>query len=124
MPFQGRGNVQITKYGCRVRVRVRCKDVYGPYRRSFDSAQWDLIKLLEKVRSPAEKELWLQELKCTIGVHRGGRDRIYCRDNEYAESSEGVAEKMEIPLRDCGEQEEVPFYEMSSCTADEVDREA
>ena len=154
MPFQGIGNVQITKYGARVRVRVGYKDIYGPYRRTVDCARLDLYKLLEQHRTPAEKKAWLLQLKCSIGVRRGGRDRSYCRGNENAddvelkeaagqpssssqrprmedaeddevgdESSDGAPEKRQIGLPAYGEQEEVPFYGMSSCTAVEVDRE-
>ena len=88
MPFQGVGNVQITKYGARVRVRVGYKDIYGPYRRTVDCARLDLSKLLEQDRSPDEKKAWLLQLKCSIGVRRGGRDRSYCRGNDYADDVE------------------------------------
>ena len=154
MPFQGLGNVQITKYGARVRVRVGHRDIYGPYRRTVDCARFDLCKLHEQHRSSEEKKAWLLQLKCSIGVRRGGRDRSYCRGNDYAddveleeavgqrssaaqkprmedaeddevgdESSDGAPEKRQIGLPAYGEQEEVPFYGMSSCTAVEVDRE-
>ena len=115
--------MQTTTYGSRVRVKVLYKDVYGPYRRSVDSARSDLSKLIEKDRSPMEKKVWLQQLKCSIGVRLGGRDRIYCRGKDYGESSEGAAETMEIGLPDCGEHEEVSFNKMSLCTAVGVDRE-
>ena len=104
----------------------------------METAQEDLSKMLEKHRSPKEKIVWLQHLKSSNGVRRGGRHRSYRPGNEYAESSAGVAEKMEISLRDCGEQEEVPFlegddgneeaedipyYPISVCTDVKVDKE-
>ena len=44
-------------------------------------------------------------------MRRGGRHRSDFAGKEYAESSAGVAEKMETSLPDCGEQQEVPFLE-------------
>ena len=55
MPTQGRGNVERRKYGSRVRVKIGYKDYYGPYHSTFESAQEDLSKMLEKHRSPGEK---------------------------------------------------------------------
>ena len=111
MPIQGRGNVQRAKYGWRVRVRVRYRDWYGPYHSTMEAAQEDLSKMLEKGRSPKEKIVWLQHLKSSNGVRRGGRHRLDFAGKEYAESSAGVAEKMETSLPDCGEQQGVPFLE-------------
>ena len=88
MPFQGIGNVQTNKYGSRVRVRVGYKDIYGPYRRTVDCARLDLCKLLEQHRSSEEKKAWFLQLKCSIGVRRGGRDRSYCRGNDNVDAEE------------------------------------
>ena len=113
MPFRGVGNVQITRYGARVRVRVRYKDIYGPYRRTVDCARSDLSKLLEKKRTPEEKRVWLEELKCSIGVRRGGRDRLYFRGNDYAddvELEEAVGQRSSAaqkPRMEDGEDDEV-----------------
>ena len=82
MPFQGIGNVQTTKYGSRVRVRVGYKDIYGPYRRTVDCARLDLAKLHGEHRSSEEKKALLLQLKLAIGVRRGGRNRSYCRGND------------------------------------------
>ena len=88
MPFQGIGNVQTTKYGSRVRVRVGYKDIYGPYRRTVDCARLDLGKLHEQHRSSEEKKAWLLQLKLSIGVRRGGRHRSYCRGNDNVDAEE------------------------------------
>ena len=113
MPTQGRGNVERRKYGSRVRVKIGYKDYYGPYHSTLESAREELSRLLEKDRSPREKILWLQELKCSYGVRRGGRHRSYCRGKEYAQSSGGVTEKMNISVGDCKEHEEVPYNPVS-----------
>ena len=70
-----------------------------------------------------EKKVWLQQLKCSIGVRLGWRDRTYCGGKDYGESSEGAAETMEMGLPDCGEQEELPYYEIPPCIAGKVDSE-
>ena len=88
MPFQGIGNVQTTKYGSRVRVRVGYKDIYGPYRRTVDCARLDLAKLHGEHRSSEEKKALLLQLKLAIGVRRGGRHRSYCRGNDNVDVGE------------------------------------
>ena len=94
MPCHGLGNVQVTKYGARLRVGIQYKTVYGPYRRTVDCARSDLCKFHEKHRSPAEKRVWLQQLKYSIGVRRGGRDRSYCRSSDNVDV--GEVQKMDV----------------------------
>ena len=90
MPFQGVGNVQTTKYGFRVRVRVGYKDIYGPYRRTVDCARLDLAKLHGEHGNSERKKAVLLQLKSEIGLRRGGRKR-----------SDGVPEVAAVNVASC-----------------------
>ena len=133
MPFQGVGNVQSTKYGFRVRVRVGCKDIYGPYRRTVDCARLDLAKLHGEHRSSEEKKALLLQLKLAIGVRRGGRNRSYCRGNDNVDDVDSEEARPMFAAVDAGDVQDKPGYQqmlakalgakIGDC-ADEVDEAA
>ena len=98
MPFKAVGNVQSSKYGFRVRLKVGYKDVYGPFRPTLDCARLDLAKLHAEHGNSERKKAVLLQLKSEIGLRRGGRKPLHCR---------GV---------DDVEEEQVPAYGVPSCT--------